>query len=109
MDETLQQATGPVDPDGGLLHFLRTASAMCERLHALAMQAVVSARADATLTPDDGVVEGLSEQVDVLADLHDAIEAVRERVELLDAQHSARGDAVYRDPYELIDSIRARA
>lgn len=77
-----------IDPDGSISASLKKLCGQLERDYTLGMAKRNSARVDPQLTRDDGVEEAYTMHIAALADLHNAIEALRESMEIHDSRLS---------------------
>ena len=90
-----------IDPAGRAQATLQKSSDACARIHDDARLRYRSARADPNLHPDDGVAEAYQAFIEVVRALHDAIEALRERIATHDAVLEPAASRVFTDVDEL--------
>lgn len=88
------QQSGPIDPQGVASESLLQAAASALRIYNAALAKRQAARTDPGLSADDGVVDGYDRFITAVADLHNAIEELRDTLETLDAaREPAKGGA----------------
>lgn len=95
----------PLDPDGQADRLLEAGAAIAERLHRRGEEAHRAALADAALHDDDGVAEAWSDYIDAAAELHNAAQALRERIGVLDALLSPHSGQTYASADDLFTAM----
>lgn len=94
-----------LDPDGELAEALRRGAQQMQVRHEQAQVRLEAARRDPLLRDDDGVVDAYTAFIAVLADCHDALEEMRETLEMMDALRSPRSETVYSNADDLFAAI----
>jgi hypothetical protein len=77
-----------IDPDGAIAEGLRQSAAKVLRDYHTAIERRNCARNDPALTPEDGIEDAYTDHIEVLADLHNALEDMRDVMETVDALSS---------------------
>lgn len=77
-----------IDPQGEIAVSLKDVCSKLEKDYEIAIQRRQSARNDPVLTPDDGVEDAYTLHIAALADLHNALENLRDAMEIHDARLS---------------------
>ncbi|HYE70810.1 MAG TPA: hypothetical protein VD932_04725 [Aquabacterium sp.] len=82
------ESAGPIDPEGRTCELLTQAAGAAQRKYDVLVQRRTSALTHARVDADDGLVEAFSACIAALADVHNAIEDLRDTIETMDSLHS---------------------
>ncbi len=94
----------PLDPEGQIGRLLSQAASTTERLYSRELARLDSAIADRRLLDEDGVVDAYKSLVAVIADYHNLLEDLRERVGIISSLASPVSEEKFTD----VDSLMSR-
>ncbi|WP_156913943.1 hypothetical protein [Comamonas badia] len=106
--ERLEGTPTAIDEGGRIQAMLDKAGAACVRIYHDACQRQQSVRQDLQLHPDDGVADAYNAFIEVLRELHDAIEVLREWIATHDAVLQPTTGTVYASADDLFAALLPR-